>query len=348
MAAIPTTSNQYTFTSYLDQLPANFKKLLLQNLKKNVASGKLVKVKASFKLSAAAKKPAVAKPKTKPAAKAKAVKAKTAAKPKSAAIKPKPAAKSKAAVKPKSKAKPAKVAKTSTKTSPGKKVAAAHAAVRVAISETWRRKAIWNRVKDFHLLTRIPVTSHIISLIVGSEDKALRGSRHLLQAGFHETHTRRSRLTRARAAALSATGQLPPLKKVAEESQKNPLRANSKRAVSDDTYLPHEKRAILHDVTNIRCENTYRSGLNPTENQAKKRKLTKPAQPDDSKPVKLSEMRLRSSEDVMCSVKLEDLNQCWEILAEPIQTVMRRYSVPEPYEELKEQTSEKTRRYKCN
>ncbi|KAI5403092.1 hypothetical protein KIW84_050616 [Lathyrus oleraceus] len=26
----------------------------------------------------------------------------------------------------------------------------------------------------------------------------------------------------------------------------------------------------------------------------------------------------------------EDLNQCWEILAEPIQTVMRRYSVPEP------------------
>ncbi|XP_050884371.1 cyclin-A2-4 isoform X2 [Lathyrus oleraceus] len=115
-----------------------------------------------------------------------------------------------------------------------------------------------------------------------------------------------SRLTRARAAALSATGQLPPLKKVAEESQKNPLRANSKRAVSDDTYLPHKKRAILHDVTNIRCEKTYRSGLNPTENQAKKRKLTKPAQPDDSKPVKLSEMRLRSSEDVMCSVKLED------------------------------------------
>lgn len=76
-----------------------------------------------------------------------------------------------------------------------------------------------------------------------------------------------SRLTRARAAALSATGQLPPLKKVAEESQKNPLRANSKRAVSDDTYLPHKKRAILHDVTNIRCEKTYRSGLNPTENQ---------------------------------------------------------------------------------
>ncbi|XP_011036011.1 PREDICTED: adenylosuccinate lyase-like [Populus euphratica] len=34
----------------------------------------------------------------------------------------------------------------------------------------------------------------------------------------------------------------------------------------------------------------------------------------------------------------EDLNQSWEVLAEPIQTVMRRYSVPEPYEKLKELT----------
>ncbi|KAI4306790.1 hypothetical protein L6164_030036 [Bauhinia variegata] len=34
----------------------------------------------------------------------------------------------------------------------------------------------------------------------------------------------------------------------------------------------------------------------------------------------------------------EDLNQCWEVLAEPIQTVMRRYCVPEPYEKLKELT----------
>ncbi|KHN02717.1 Adenylosuccinate lyase [Glycine soja] len=34
----------------------------------------------------------------------------------------------------------------------------------------------------------------------------------------------------------------------------------------------------------------------------------------------------------------EDLNQCWEVLAEPIQTVMRRYGVSEPYEKLKELT----------
>ncbi|KAI3834986.1 hypothetical protein MKX03_007279, partial [Papaver bracteatum] len=34
----------------------------------------------------------------------------------------------------------------------------------------------------------------------------------------------------------------------------------------------------------------------------------------------------------------EDLDQCWEVLAEPIQTVMRRYGVHEPYEKLKELT----------
>eukprot|EP00955_Chlamydomonas_euryale_P053379 355489-Chlamydomonas_euryale.AAC.5 len=31
----------------------------------------------------------------------------------------------------------------------------------------------------------------------------------------------------------------------------------------------------------------------------------------------------------------EDLDNSWEVLAEPIQTVMRRYGVPEPYEKLK-------------
>ena len=30
-----------------------------------------------------------------------------------------------------------------------------------------------------------------------------------------------------------------------------------------------------------------------------------------------------------------DLDRCWEVLAEPIQTVMRRYGLPAPYEQLK-------------
>ncbi len=34
----------------------------------------------------------------------------------------------------------------------------------------------------------------------------------------------------------------------------------------------------------------------------------------------------------------EDLDGCWEVLAEPVQTVMRRYGVENPYEQLKELT----------
>src|SRR4051812_15837830 len=37
-----------------------------------------------------------------------------------------------------------------------------------------------------------------------------------------------------------------------------------------------------------------------------------------------------------------DLDAAWEVLAEPIQTVMRRYSLPNPYERLKELTRGKT------
>ena len=33
-----------------------------------------------------------------------------------------------------------------------------------------------------------------------------------------------------------------------------------------------------------------------------------------------------------------DLNACWEVLAEPVQTVMRRYGIENPYEQLKELT----------
>jgi adenylosuccinate lyase len=38
------------------------------------------------------------------------------------------------------------------------------------------------------------------------------------------------------------------------------------------------------------------------------------------------------------AVLAKDLEKTWEVLAEPIQTVMRRYGVPEPYEKLKELT----------
>ncbi|XBJ03596.1 hypothetical protein VPH35_022711 [Triticum aestivum] len=74
-------------------LPANFKKMLSVQLRSSAAKGKLVKVKASYKLSDAAKKDSP-KPKAKPAApKAAAKPAKDAAKPKKkASAKPKKAA----------------------------------------------------------------------------------------------------------------------------------------------------------------------------------------------------------------------------------------------------------------
>ncbi|MCK9564147.1 MAG: hypothetical protein M0R02_15645, partial [Bacteroidales bacterium] len=33
-----------------------------------------------------------------------------------------------------------------------------------------------------------------------------------------------------------------------------------------------------------------------------------------------------------------DLDEAWEVLAEPVQTVMRRYNIEKPYEKLKELT----------
>jgi adenylosuccinate lyase len=46
--------------------------------------------------------------------------------------------------------------------------------------------------------------------------------------------------------------------------------------------------------------------------------------------------------DVDAARIAEDLDQNWEVLAEAIQTVMRRYGVPNPYEQLKALTRGKT------
>ncbi|CAN8298039.1 unnamed protein product [Cochlearia groenlandica] len=63
--------------------------------------------------------------------------------------------------------------------------AAAYAAVVVARKERWRRKAIWDRMKEFKALSGVDISSPIISLIVGNQQKALLASRYLLKSGFH-------------------------------------------------------------------------------------------------------------------------------------------------------------------
>jgi adenylosuccinate lyase len=44
--------------------------------------------------------------------------------------------------------------------------------------------------------------------------------------------------------------------------------------------------------------------------------------------------KLEADPERLCA----DLDACWEVLAEPVQTVMRRYGVPNPYEQLKDLT----------
>jgi adenylosuccinate lyase len=45
--------------------------------------------------------------------------------------------------------------------------------------------------------------------------------------------------------------------------------------------------------------------------------------------------------EVNASALAADLDSAWEVLAEPIQTVMRRYGLPKPYEQLKDFTRDK-------
>eukprot|EP00193_Tetraselmis_chui_P022013 CAMPEP_0177772654 /NCGR_PEP_ID=MMETSP0491_2-20121128/12376_1 /TAXON_ID=63592 /ORGANISM="Tetraselmis chuii, Strain PLY429" /LENGTH=158 /DNA_ID=CAMNT_0019290555 /DNA_START=67 /DNA_END=543 /DNA_ORIENTATION=+ len=120
---------KYLETTYGSSLPPNWKKVLAVQLKRLADNGKLVKVKASFKLGEALKKPA---PKPKPAKKPVAKKVVTKKVVKKTTTK-KPAAK-KTPVKKATTAKPKKAItkKTPVKKAPAKKPAAAKPAAKKA------------------------------------------------------------------------------------------------------------------------------------------------------------------------------------------------------------------------
>ncbi|XP_018847567.2 cyclin-A2-4-like isoform X1 [Juglans regia] len=98
-------------------------------------------------------------------------------------------------------------------------------------------------------------------------------------------------LTRARAAAFRASGQLPPLKAPIPQTQKRNLRGNSKGTDLDennnhapgDACLQHKRRAVFQDITNNCCTGSYRNCLNATKIQAKNRKSTNKGQIQVSK-----------------------------------------------------------------
>ncbi|KDP37173.1 hypothetical protein JCGZ_06229 [Jatropha curcas] len=91
------------------------------------------------------------------------------------------------------------------------------------------------------------------------------------------------RITRARAASMHSSSTPPPLKANTQQGRKRILRPNSKRTALDEknTSAPDnagiqpKRRAVLQDVTNICCENSYRSCVNATRIQARKGKQVK-------------------------------------------------------------------------
>ncbi|KAG6782217.1 hypothetical protein POTOM_011611 [Populus tomentosa] len=78
-----------------------------------------------------------------------------------------------------------------------------------------------------------------------------------------------------RAAALRASGPMPPLKAPTKQDWKRNLRTNRKRAALDEnsTSRPDnadnqcKRRAVLQDVTNVCCENSYASCFSATKIQ---------------------------------------------------------------------------------
>ncbi|XVF77540.1 hypothetical protein PTKIN_Ptkin14bG0053100 [Pterospermum kingtungense] len=65
--------------------------------------------------------------------------------------------------------------------------AASNASIFVAKEESWRRMEIRKRMQEFQALTGIPVTSQILSIIVGSTEKTLKASQALLESGIYVT-----------------------------------------------------------------------------------------------------------------------------------------------------------------
>ncbi|XP_048443107.1 cyclin-A2-4-like isoform X1 [Pyrus x bretschneideri] len=137
------------------------------------------------------------------------------------------------------------------------------------------------------------------------------------------------RITRARAASLHTSGHIPPPKPPTQQSQKQALRTNSKRAATDENItnatgnacIQRKRRAVLQDVTNALCKPSYANCFNATKIKAKNSKPTKKGQAKlmemafsvagDSKTEVLDgtvKLELKSDE-FWCTINLEDGNR---------------------------------------
>lgn len=64
-------------------------------------------------------------------------------------------------------------------------VAAAHAALRVAAAEPWRREHVWRLTRQLGAALGVPASSPIVPLVIGPEKATVDASMELLQRGFH-------------------------------------------------------------------------------------------------------------------------------------------------------------------
>ncbi|XVF86555.1 hypothetical protein PTKIN_Ptkin18bG0051300 [Pterospermum kingtungense] len=111
------------------------------------------------------------------------------------------------------------------------------------------------------------------------------GKENVVSANVGELN---GRITRARAAALRASGQLPPLNAPNQPDRKRVLRVNAKRTALDENNtnapenaaLQHKKRAVLQDVTNVCCNSKC---FNATKIQGKSSKQTRKGLASSSK-----------------------------------------------------------------
>ncbi|KAM1219644.1 hypothetical protein ACFX11_046748 [Malus domestica] len=94
------------------------------------------------------------------------------------------------------------------------------------------------------------------------------------------------RITRVRAASLHTSGHIPPPKIPSQQSQKQALQTNSKRAATDENItnatgnacIQRKRRAVLQDATNAFCKPSYANCFNATKIKAKNNKPTKKGQ----------------------------------------------------------------------
>ncbi|KAK9282256.1 hypothetical protein L1049_005170 [Liquidambar formosana] len=142
-----------------------------------------------------------------------------------------------------------------------------------------------------------------------------------------------ARVTRARAAAFRASSGMTTSKASMQQDQKRTLRTNSKRAALDEknsnapdaACLQRKRRAVLQNVTNVFCENSYTNCINATKIRFKNGKQAKKGQVKVSKvvpsvaaefphlqalpkPKKAQETEIPGvgPEEVTCSKTLED------------------------------------------